>query len=137
YKAALGGGEVKAACRWPIWQAGQALGVLPASIHAYYIAGCRSAGRTRTTPAINIRGMSYDTARAVVRAAMKLNAKQFIFEIARSEIGYTQQRPEEYVTLMIAAALREGYEGPLFVQGDHFQINAKAYAKDAAAEVKA
>lgn len=137
YNAALGGDEVKAACRWIIWQAGQALGVLPASIHDYYIAGGRGEWSNRTTPAINIRGMSYDTARAVVRAAMKLNAKQFIFEIARSEIGYTQQRPEEYVTLMIAAALREGYEGPLFVQGDHFQINAKAYAKDAAAEVKA
>jgi hypothetical protein len=29
---------------------------------------------------------------------------------------------------MIAAALREGCKGPVFLQGDHFQVNAKKYA---------
>ncbi|MBU2543234.1 class II fructose-bisphosphate aldolase, partial [Patescibacteria group bacterium] len=41
-----------------------------------------------------------------------------------SEIGYTNQQPEEYVIVMMAAALREGWSGPLFVQGDHFQAKA-------------
>jgi hypothetical protein len=36
---------------------------------------------------------------------------------------------------MLAAALREGFRGPVFIQGDHFQVNAKKYAADAAAEV--
>ncbi|MFP5379232.1 MAG: class II fructose-bisphosphate aldolase, partial [Vicinamibacteria bacterium] len=31
---------------------------------------------------------------------------------------------------MAAAALREGFRGPLFFQGDHFQVNAKKYAGD-------
>jgi len=80
-----------------------------------------------TVPAINVRAMAYDTGRAVMRAAKTLNAGAFILEIARSEIGYTEQRPNEYATVMLAAALREGFRGLLFLQGDHVQTNAKKY----------
>ena len=52
-------------------------------------------------------------------------AGAFIFEIARSEIGYTEQRPHEYAAVVLAAALREGHEGPVFFQGDHVQVNLK------------
>src|SRR5437899_2846336 len=62
-----------------------------------------------------------------IGSAKKLNAGAFIFEIARSEIGYTEQRPHEYVAVVLAAALREGFSGPLFIQGDHVQTNAKKY----------
>ncbi|MBX6343011.1 MAG: class II D-tagatose-bisphosphate aldolase, non-catalytic subunit, partial [Thermomicrobiaceae bacterium] len=135
YSAVFGNDDVKAATRWIIWQAGQALGVLPASIHDYYMAGGRDEWRNRTTPAINLRGLVYDSARAVIRTALKNDSKQFIFEIARSEMGYTNQRPEEYATVVLAAALREGYRGPLFIQGDHFQLNAKKYQQDPDKEV--
>ena len=40
------------------------------------------------------------------------NAGAFIFEIARSEIGYTEQRPHEYAAIVLAAALREGFTRP-------------------------
>ncbi len=135
YSAVFGDEAVKTASRWIIWQAGQELGVLPASIHDFYIAGGHGDWNNQTTPAINVRGMVYDTARAVIRAAQKNNSKQFIFEIARSEMGYTDQRPEEYATVILAAALRQGHRGPLFIQGDHFQINAKTYGEDAEKEV--
>src|SRR5947208_17152402 len=90
-----------------------------------------------TVPAMNVRGLSYDTARSIFRTAIRLKAGAFILEIARSEIGYTEQRPAEYVTVMIAAALREGYRGPLFIQGDHFQVNAKKYKAEPKPEVDA
>jgi fructose/tagatose bisphosphate aldolase len=90
-----------------------------------------------TTPAINVRVLGYDTARAIYRAAHRANAGAVIVEIARSEIGYTGQRPAEYVAVMTAAALREGFTGPLFVQGDHVQANAKKYAVDADTEIAA
>ena len=136
YSAVFGEDDVRTASRWIIWQAAQALGALPASIHDYYIAGGRDAWRNKTTPAINVRGIVYDTAQAVFRAARTNNAKQVIFEIARSEMGYTDQRPEEYATVVLAAAMRQGYRGPVFIQGDHFQINAKKYAGDAEGEVQ-
>jgi fructose/tagatose bisphosphate aldolase len=90
-----------------------------------------------TVPAINIRAMTYDTAQAVFRAALAAGVGPVIFEIARSEIDYTFQRPEEYTCAVAAAALKTGYRGPLFLQGDHFQVGAKRYAKDPETEVKA
>ena len=121
--------------RWAIWELGQAVGVRSTSIHTLYLARGRGEIRGFTVPAINVRGRAYDTARAIFRTAIKLDAGAFILEIARSEIAYTDQRPSEYVAVMIAAALREGFRGPLFIQGDHFQVNAKKYAVDAAGEV--
>ena len=93
--------------------------------------GQRKAGGF-TVPAMNLRMMTYDTARAVFRAAKALSAGAFIFEIARSEIGYTEQRPHEYAASVLAAALREGSRGPVFFQGDHVQVNAKKYAAPSA-----
>jgi fructose/tagatose bisphosphate aldolase len=79
--------------------------------------------------------LAYDTARAVFRAARAADAGAIILEIARSEIAYTEQRPAEYVAVMLAAALREGHRLPLFIQGDHCQVNAKKYAADPEGEV--
>jgi fructose/tagatose bisphosphate aldolase len=123
--------------RWLIWELGQAVGVRAASIHDLYLARGRGEISGFTVPAINVRGMSYDTARSIFRVAKKLNAGAFILEIARSEIAYTSQRPADYVAVMLAAALREGFRGPVFIQGDHFQVNAKKYAVDPNAEVEA
>ncbi len=108
-----------------------------ASIHELYLARGRGEVRPFTTPAMNIRVLSYDSARAVFRAAKRLDVGALICEIARSEIGYTEQRPAEYVAVMTAAALREGFTGPLFIQGDHVQVNAKKYAVDAETELQA
>jgi fructose/tagatose bisphosphate aldolase len=52
-------------------------------------------------------------------------------------MGYTDQRPAEYVTSVLAGAIAEGYVGPVFIQGDHFQVSAKRYASDPEAEIKA
>jgi fructose/tagatose bisphosphate aldolase len=52
-------------------------------------------------------------------------------------MGYTEQRPSEYVAAVLAAAIKEGFRGPVFIQGDHFQISASRYAKDPDAEAQA
>jgi len=123
--------------RWMLWELGQAVGVRPASINDLYMARGRGEVHGFTVPAINVRGDSYDTARAIFRTANAMKAGAFILEIARSEIAYTAQRPAEYVSVMLAAALREGFRGPLFIQGDHFQVNHKKYAADPKPEVDA
>ncbi len=122
--------ELKDISRWIVRQSGCALGVIPASIQGLYERMGKGEYTGFTVPAINIRGLTYDVARAVIRAARRNNVGAFIFEIAKSEIGYTDQRPSEYAAVIHAAAIREGYRGPLFIQGDHFQVNAKKYAKD-------
>jgi fructose/tagatose bisphosphate aldolase len=137
HKAVFGDAESKTAARWIIWETAQALGIRPASIHEFYMAIGRGdvAGRF-TVPAINLRMLAFDSARAVFRAARKLDVGALIFEIARSEIGYTDQRPAEYATAVLAAAIREGFRGPVFIQGDHFQASAAKFASAPEAEVK-
>jgi len=120
--------EVRGTARWLIRSLASAAGILPASIHDLYMAMGRREVAGFTVPAINIRAMAYNSARAAVRAAASLDAGAVIFEIARSEIGYTEQRPHEYAAIVMASALREGWRGPVFLQGDHCQVSAKKYA---------
>ena len=119
--------EIKGTARWVIRSVATAKGIRPASIHDLYMAMGRGEASGFTVPAMNIRVLSYYTARAAFRAAKAMDAGAIIFEIARSEIGYTEQRPHEYAAMITAAALREGFNGPLFIQGDHVQVNAKKY----------
>jgi fructose/tagatose bisphosphate aldolase len=136
--AALESGPRQGAARYLVRLAALGLGILPASIQDLYTArGRGELPNTFTVPAINLRALTFDAARAVFRAALALNAGPFIFEIARSEMGYTDQRPAEYVSSVLAAAIAEGYAGPVFIQGDHFQVSAKRYASDPEAEIKA
>lgn len=123
--------------RHAIRRAAAALGILPASIHDLYMAMGRGEAGGFTAPAMNLRAMTYDAARAVFRAAKKHDVGAFILEIARSEMGYTDQRPGEYASVILAAAVKEGHDGPVFIQGDHFQTNAKKFVANPEAEKKA
>lgn len=134
-QAVFGDKEDREAARWLLWELGQAAGVRPASIQALYEARGRGECGGFTVPAMNVRMLAYDTARAIFRAAIAGNAGAILLEIARSEIAYTDQRPAEYVSVLIGAALREGYDLPLFIQGDHCQVNHKKYLADPDGEV--
>jgi fructose-bisphosphate aldolase class II len=131
----FGSGDDREAARWLLWELGQATGSRPASINDLYLARGRGECGGFTVPAINVRMLAYDAARAIFRAARAGKAGAIILEIARSEIAYTEQRPAEYVSVMIGAALREGYTLPLFIQGDHCQVNHKKYQADPTSEV--
>ncbi|MBN2397197.1 MAG: class II fructose-bisphosphate aldolase [Deltaproteobacteria bacterium] len=138
YSAVLSADDaVKSSARWLIRRAGAQLGCISASIQGLYEAMGSGTVSGFTVPAINLRGITYHSAQAVCRAAMKAGAGPVIFEIARSEIGYTDQRPAEYIAAVTAAAIKTGYTPPLFLQGDHFQVNAKKYAADPSAETQA
>jgi fructose/tagatose bisphosphate aldolase len=137
WTAVFGAGPAKNDARRAIRRDAAARGILPASILPLYEARARGEFSGFTVPAINIRTLTYDAARAVFRTAKKCSAGAFIFEIARSEIGYTDQRPGEYAAVVLAAAVREGWRGPVFLQGDHFQTNAKKMKSDPGKEVKA
>lgn len=136
YAAVFGDEDLRDAARWLIWQMAWEVGVQPASIDALYQARSRSAYEGATVPAVNVRAMAWDTGRALVRAANAKRCGAFIFELARSEMGYTDQRPAEYAAVVTAAAIKEGHQGPIFIQGDHFQASAKNYQKDAEAEIE-
>ena len=135
WQAVFGSADEREAARWLLWELGQVTGARPASINDLYLARGRGECGGFTVPAINVRMLAYDTGRAIFRVARARKAGAIILEIARSEIAYTEQRPAEYVSVMIAAALREGYTLPLFIQGDHCQVNHKKYQADPEGEV--
>jgi fructose/tagatose bisphosphate aldolase len=138
--AVFGDAEAKADARRTIHLQARARGAVSSSIFPLYMAIGRSeVPRRFTVPAFNIRALTYDAARALFRAAKRHDVGAFIFEIARSEIGYTEQRPAEYAACVLAAAMRENFEGPVFIQGDHFQASAKKWGtpEGKAAETKA
>jgi fructose/tagatose bisphosphate aldolase len=111
-------------------------GIFPSSIHEFYRARGRGEFKGFTVPAINLRSLTYDLARAIFRVANKNGSGTFVFEIARSEIGYTNQLPIEYASMVMAAAIKEEYSGPVFIQGDHFQVNSAKFKQDPEKEIQ-
>ncbi|MEK9629069.1 MAG: class II fructose-bisphosphate aldolase [Nitrospinota bacterium] len=127
--------EVKGLSRFILKSAALELGIVTSSIQGLYEARGRGEVNGFTVPALNIRGLPYELCRAIFRTALKTNAGAFIFELAKSEMGYTFQTPQELSAVILGAAIKEGYKGPVFIQGDHFQVNAKNYAKDKETEI--
>jgi fructose/tagatose bisphosphate aldolase len=112
-------------------------GIYLSSIHEFYMARGKGEFSGFTVPAINLRSMTLDLARAIFRVARKNNCAAFIFEIAKSEMGYTAQPPAEYSAVILAAAIKEDWKGPVFIQADHTQANAKKYLEDPEKELEA
>ena len=127
--------HLKRLCFWVSHACAKRLGAVLSSIQGLYEAMGKEKVTGFTVPAMNIRTLTFNLVRAVYRAAGKINAGAFIFEIAKSEIGYTSQRPLEYSSIILLAAMKEGYRGPVFIQGDHFQVKAANYLKDSDAEI--
>jgi fructose/tagatose bisphosphate aldolase len=118
------------AAQWLVWEASQELGALSASIHELYMARGRGEVSGFTVPAINLRAQTFDMARTVFDAAQSADVGAVILEIARSEQTYTFQRPIDYATSVLAGAIAANWRAPVFIQGDHYQFNAKKYAAD-------
>ncbi len=116
---------VRSLSSWIIGEAAIALGVKLNSPNEIYraIADGRVT-RKLSFPAVNIRGNTLDTARALFRAAIDRNVGALLVEIARSEMGYTAQPPREYAAIVLAAAILEEFRGPVFLQGDHVQLKS-------------
>lgn len=127
--------DVKEAARWLVWYAARECGIWSASINDFYFARGRGEYEGLTVPAVNVRGLTYDVSQQMFKVINKHNIGAFIFEIARSEIGYTGQRPAEYATSVLGAAMKSGYEGPVCLQGDHFQFKAKTFKETPEAEI--
>ncbi len=118
------------ATRWLVWEASQALGARSASIQGLYMARSRGEVSGFTVPAVNLRAQTFDMARTFLGVAKEKEVGAIIFEIARSEQTYTFQRPQDFATSVLAGAIAAGHVGPVFIQGDHYQFNAKKYAAD-------
>lgn len=127
--------RVKELCAWLIRSAAEDVGIMCASINGLYEARGRGEYQDISVPAVNIRGLTYDLARALFRCGIKNNSLSFIFEIAKSEIAYTMQSPLEYSSVILASAIKENFRGPVFIQADHVQVKSKNFNSDRDKEI--
>jgi fructose/tagatose bisphosphate aldolase len=129
--------QIRSLSRYLVRLIAAAVGVHPHSIHDLYLArGRGEVPNSFTVPAINLRSLTFYAAKIIFTIAQEMNAGAFIFEIARSETGYTDQRPSEYAANILGAAVAAGYRGPVFIQGDHYQISASRYKDDRDSEMQ-
>lgn len=71
----------------------------------------RQRGEIGTLLSFRLGGHCYDLARMILRTAVQQEAGGIVLEQ-----GWTGQSPWEFSALMLAAALREGWQGPLFLR---------------------
>lgn len=105
------------------------LDVYTASIYGLYEAFGKGEVEGFTVPAMNIRTLTYDVACEIFKTAMEREAGAFIFEISRTEIVYTDQTQDEFANAILAAAIKTGFKGPVFLQGDHYQFDLEKFKK--------
>ena len=120
-----------------VWDLAQRLSVFPASIESLYRKAAEGEFANITVPAVNLRAVAFHSACGVFRSMRDSEAGAVIFELSRGEIGFTGQRPHEYAVMILSAAIAEGHVGPVFLQGDHFQVSAGKYRENADAEMQA
>ena len=112
-----------------------AYGTHSASIYELYKAIGEGEVTGFSVPAMNIRMMNYDFSRAIFEEAQKVEAGAFIFEIARSEMKYCGQTPDEFSASVLAGAVKSGFKGPVFIQGDHFQFKEDKFKENPQEEI--
>ncbi len=112
-----------------------AVGIASASIYPLYKAIGDGEVNGFSVPAMNIRMMNYDFSRVIFEQAQKIEAGAFIFEIARSEMKYCDQNPDEFSASVLAGAIKAGFNGPVFIQGDHFQFKEDKFKTNPQEEI--
>ena len=110
--------------------------IVLASIHNLYQAIGQGEVGGFTVPAINLRTLTYDIAQVIFKLMIESKVGPVIFEIAISEQDYTHQSPHEFASSVLAAAIKTGYTGPVFLQGDHYQFKREKYLEDKQPELE-
>ncbi|GAB6067702.1 hypothetical protein JCM13664_10200 [Methylothermus subterraneus] len=97
---------------WLIRQAASGCAVYPASLAGWYTKVGRGQAPQCVIPAVNLQDLTYAMGRAAFRAARETGSGALVFSLNGTS------PPVDYATCLLAAALREGYEGPVFLEAD-------------------
>jgi hypothetical protein len=111
-----------------------AAGLKVASIQDHYEAKSKGAFKNVTVPAINCRLLTPLMVASVIKTnnEMKTPADQpIIFELAKSESGYTLQNPAQFAALVKLGYLLSGVKNrKVYIQGDHYQVDKNKFWKE-------
>ena len=93
------------------------------SLSVFYEHSCSRKFSGLVIPAFNIPGMTFSIARIIFRSYRKYNTGPFIFQLSPLEMADTAQTPWEYSACILAAAMRERYSGPIFIQCNAIKLS--------------
>jgi hypothetical protein len=112
--------RVRGVIHWLVRHMAQMAGVVPASAERFF--RLRGEGKYvgAVVPVLTLPGSTYDTARAVFRAALESNARTFV--LAPSGPDW-----DAFSARVSAAALREGFAGPLFLATPEITLDAARF----------
>lgn len=98
---------------WLIRQAASGCAVYSASLAGLYARAGRGQAPKFALVAVSLPRLPYAAGRAAFRAVRETGSGALVFSLDGTG------GPVEYATCLLAAALREGYEGPVFLEADH------------------
>ena len=122
--------QIKGTSRWLIKAIAQASQIFPASLNGVLDFSKQQGNMRLSIPVFQLPGFSYTMARAIFRAARENNARAFIFEMDSNQISHANQTLGEYSTIVAAAAVREGFKGPIFIQGNHILAHKRDFQQN-------
>ncbi len=108
--------EARGHLSWLLRTVAQNSGVVPSSRAAFYTKKGKGSFDRMTIPVFEISGLTYEGARQLFRSAGANNARAFVLSIPREEAQKSARAVDNFVTIGLAAALREGVTGPLFFE---------------------
>ncbi|MCX5677728.1 MAG: hypothetical protein NTY76_01285, partial [Candidatus Omnitrophica bacterium] len=76
-------------------------------------------------PVFNGTTAMYDKLRDSFKAVKESQKEAIMLELAMSKTRASREELSIFTASIIAAAIREGYEGLIFVQGDHYQVSGE------------
>jgi hypothetical protein len=120
---------------WMIREAAVRLEIQPASMQRLFAAMATGAPADFTVPALNLHVLAYDLARACFRAAQDAAAGAYVFELSEGEDGAPFLDPLEYASCVLAAAIKEGHPGTVFLQADFLRLDSARFRESRADEV--
>jgi hypothetical protein len=110
-----GTAEVKEFAAWIIWEASQFFGCGAMSLHSLYNAMQNDHVKSLSVPCIELNNISYEEICIAFNIARGLKMGALSFEAVGGVAGTTERRPNEYASQVLAAAVKTGWNMPVFL----------------------
>lgn len=112
--------DLRGTTRWIIKMLAQEMGVYPSSIQGLYEAMDQGKFGGLTIPTISVEGLDYDSVRAIIRAVRDNNVGAFVLQMHQSQTDEKGSYPFEHAAILLAAAIKEKFVGPIFFKWTYF-----------------
>ncbi len=127
--------QLRYLCHWLIRRIAAAEVIYPASAGSMHDRFRRELMGRAAVPVFGMRVLTYDSARACFQAARERSAVAFMFELSDGAMGYPAPNPTAFASSVLAAAVKEHYQGPVFLSAGWIRADEEAWRRDRDGEI--